>query len=365
MSGDLPVEKLCSRPATLIGRPIVRDEVRDGYHRRIKSIPNTFMTVKYRPRTPLLVHKEARVDESEDVAIVIQGPIQEDGDFTVNTVDWYRTLFPQAPIIVSTWLGSSSRAISALRNRGCEVLLSRFPEFSGPYNVNLQILSTRAGLDHASSLGSPFALKTRSDQRFHNKASLTFLKSILETFPLHENHNHAQRKRIVTSSMGSFLYRLYGLTDMFQFGAVEDLLTFWSVPLDLRSGDTMEPHQTKSLRELALRRKGEIFLMESFLKRTGFETEWTLAAYWRAVGERFAVVDSESLDLFWPKYSNLEQRWADYSNAPSHAQVDMATWLSLYVGSQMADEYILDLPLSEVGPVLTTENRPERWEAQR
>ena len=325
----------------------------------------TFVTVKHRPKYPQNRHRKAQTDDIRDITIVIQGPIREEEDFTVATVELYRSLFPNAPIVVSTWMGSSPRAIKALIVRGCEIVMNSFPEVPGPYNVNLQILSTAAGLDRASKLGLPFVVKTRSDQRFHHNYSLSFMKRMLQLFPIDEPYLRAQRKRILTSSMGSFLYRLYGLTDMFQFGAIEDLLAFWSPSLDTRLEEEIEPRKVSTLRELALRRKGEVYLMASFLDRTGSRTKWSLKDYWKAVAERFVVVDSSSLDLFWPKYSHLEDRWADYTGSPSLSQIDMPTWFSLQSGSLIADEEILDQPLSEVGPVLSTENSPELWEFGR
>lgn len=322
---------------------------------------SNFVTMKHRPKFSRNTHDKAQLDDSRDVTILVQGPIREDDNFTVASVEAYRSLFPNAPIVVSTWIGTSPRVIKALRFRGCEIVLNSLPEVPGPYNVNLQIISTATGLDRASKLGLPYVVKTRSDQRFHHHYSLSFMKRVLHLFPIDENCPHDQRRRILTISMGSFLYRLYGLTDMFQFGAIEDLLTFWSTPLDTRLEEEIEPRSVNTLRELALRRKGETYLMASFLDRTGFRTKWTLKDYWRAISERFVVVDASSLDLFWPKYSHLEDRWADYNHSPSLSQVDMPTWFSLCFGSLIADEEILDQPLREVGPVLSTENNPESW----
>ena len=44
----------------------------------------------------------------DDTAIVIQGPIAYDNNYTVETFKLYRLIYPNAPIVVSTWKGEAT-----------------------------------------------------------------------------------------------------------------------------------------------------------------------------------------------------------------------------------------------------------------
>ena len=47
--------------------------------------------------------KPPRIKEKNNFAIVMQGPIRKEENFTFNTVCYYKNIYPDAVIIVSTW----------------------------------------------------------------------------------------------------------------------------------------------------------------------------------------------------------------------------------------------------------------------
>ena len=57
--------------------------------------------------------------------------------------------------------------------------------------------------------------------------------------------------------------------------------------------------------------------MTEFLKRNGHNLEWTLDDYLRILRNRFIIVDSNSLDFLWPKYSFFEERFKDFEDIRS------------------------------------------------
>src|SRR5207247_1377447 len=86
------------------------------------------------------------------IAIVIQGPILQTDDFTLETVRHYRRACPEMTVIVSTWDDSPAETISQCRDAGADVVLSRLPTIAGRSNLNFQTTSTRAGLQRAGEL---------------------------------------------------------------------------------------------------------------------------------------------------------------------------------------------------------------------
>ena len=54
---------------------------------------------------------EIRSISLNDIGIVMQGPIYEEGNFTLETCKFYRSLYPNIPIVVSTWRGGGGRRV--------------------------------------------------------------------------------------------------------------------------------------------------------------------------------------------------------------------------------------------------------------
>ena len=60
---------------------------------------------------------------------------------------------------------------------------------------------------------------------------LIYLKSLLKYFPL-TDQNLKQDERLIRVVSISFLYELYGLSDMFLFGRTSDVYNYWNCSLD-------------------------------------------------------------------------------------------------------------------------------------
>jgi hypothetical protein len=271
----------------------------------------------------------------ESWAIVIQGPIVKDFDYTLETARAYRSWFPQARIIISTWSDQSESSVSELEQMGCEVVISdatqKIPWNS---NVNRQMITSHAGILLAKDLGCQYAAKTRSDQRVQNPHSFAALRTLLDLYP--PPSNSMQRARLIVPSLDTFALRLYGVSDQFTYGNIDDLLKFWSGELDYR-----KPSDGRgNLEEYARQRLAEVYFATSFLERTGEDLDWTLAHYWRVLGDRFVVVDSMFLDLHWPKYTDIENRWGWKASA-KFREVSHASWLAMLRGAYSPEEGLL------------------------
>ena len=89
----------------------------------------------------------------EKTAIIMQGPLVREDDFTLETVKIYEKLFPGTVIIVSTWEDSAEEYVKKLSElSNCIVLLNEPPKFSGILNLNMQVVSTLAGIKKAKEL---------------------------------------------------------------------------------------------------------------------------------------------------------------------------------------------------------------------
>jgi hypothetical protein len=124
---------------------------------------------------------------------------------------------------------------------------------------------------------------------------------------------------------------------MFMFGHVEDLLKFWNGRLDLRE----LPERGGFSRSYALERNVEVFLTTNFLEHCGETLNWTLSDYWNSLAKRFIIVDSGFLDLHWPKYSSIENRWS-WNGEKKTTEVSFAMWLGMLEGSLEAEENLLN-----------------------
>lgn len=260
-----------------------------------------------------------------NTAIVMQGPLALENEFTLNSVLLYRQHYPDSQIIVSTWSGQPGEALGSIEKAGARVVLSDLPAYSGISNTNYQIVSTRAGIEAACASGKAYVLKTRTDQRFYAPSSLEFLHNLLQTFPV--KGKWRQKRRIAGISLNTFKYRLYGMSDMFLFGGAEDLLEYWQCPLDQRRLDELP--KAEGIYRHSFLRVCEVYFCTEYLARLGRKLGWTLADSYAAFSDHFIVANSADVDLVWPKYSRAEVRWPSYQHI-EHQQMDFREWLNIY-----------------------------------
>lgn len=297
----------------------------------IESLKDSFATYHLRPRRAATIgtHADALINEPK-TAIVIQGGLAEQHDFTLESIRLYKEHFPNAILILSTWEGNNSGYIEKIKNEHIEIVESPKPNFSGISNVNLQIISSQRGLERAKALGALYAVKTRTDQRMYSPLALEFLRNVLKAFPLIKT-NSIQKERIVSISLDTFKYRLYGLSDMFVFGHIDDMLLYWTPKLDMRNSEDVD--LDSSVKNFGISRVCEVYFATEFLKKVDHMPTMTLADSWYAYANYFCVIDQASIDLYWPKYMpRIEHRYTFYDHTRNSQALTFAEWLNLYVG---------------------------------
>jgi hypothetical protein len=260
-------------------------------------------------------------------AIVIQGPLVLEEQFTLNTVIQYKKYYPKHKIIVSTWEGSETNQLYEIEKAGAHVVISPLPDFGGPKNINYQLISTKAGLKKAIDLNAKYVIKTRSDHRFNSPEIFHYLRGIQKTFPIAVNVK--LNERIVACSMTTLKYRPYGLGDMFLFGEINDMIKFWDTPLDNRLIDP-DSLSDISILHYAKQKLAETYLCSSFIERLDNELKWTIADTWKYYKDVFCVINYEDIDLFWYKYNWQNESRFMYNSAHSFDLFRFADWLVLH-----------------------------------
>jgi len=307
---------------------LIRLGVLKGLIEIAETEQEAFITYHYRPMVAAAI--ETRIDVSQNrkkLAIVIQGPLLTKNAFTLETVKLYKKHFHDAIIILSTWEEESPETIKEFDDLGIEIILNEKPDYAGVSNINLQIVSSGSGVSRAHELGARYAMKTRTDQRVYAPNAGDFLYNIIETFPI---NCPKQKERIVGVSLNTFKYRLYGLSDMFTYGHIDDMLLYWNPDLDQRVM-AMTDGISDTLRKFSHLRLCKVYLATEFLAKIGRKIRWSLKDSWQVFADHFCVVDKEQLDLFWPKYNRLEYPQQTYTVVRNSKQeLAFRDWLNIY-----------------------------------
>lgn len=278
------------------------------------------------------------------LCIVIQGPIVKENDFTLETCKIYKKIFNNSEtIILSTWDTEDKKYLKNFESIGVKVLLSKAPDFAGRANLNYQILSTMKGLEEGEKLGCEYAIKTRTDQRFYSTNLSRDLFNLLKIYPPSPNYN--MHSRLVALSFNSFKYRYYGISDMFLFGNTQDMLKYWNSPLDTKK---YEEYKTIKQKDLWQQYCSETYIASHFLKNIGVTPEFTLKHTWKIYKDLFIFVDKEILDMYWPKYTNLDSRWRLF-RPNMLEEMRHSDWLNLYLNDDFFIKEDIELLIPNIG----------------
>jgi len=284
----------------------------------LESITGKVITLHTRP----LYSRDytVRSDDLKDMpkcAIVIQGPVMHKSDFTLETIRMYRKMFPNVQVILSTWEGEDEETMEKIREEGAEVVISKSPGYGGPGNTNMQLASSSAGIKFAREMGFEYVLKQRTDVRMYNPRAIEFMLNLLKHFPPSERSG--QRARLIAT--GSALYQPYQYGE-FLFGAIEDMDVYYVCPL-IKEGQEFENYVV------------EVYIPTEFLKKKGWNLEWTIDHGRQIMRECFIVLDWSMLDKITYKY--FQFRYWEYQNQrsytesiPSNDASRFDDWLNIY-----------------------------------
>jgi hypothetical protein len=270
-------------------------------------------------------------------AIIVQGAVIDEDDFTFESLKIYRRNFPEAILILSTWNVSVDLEMQ-LNEYKVNVIRNQRPSNPGISNINLQIKTSRSGVLLAKELGSEFVLKTRTDQRIYHPSLDAYLISLIRAFPLKNNRHTDQSERMVAISLNTFKHRLYGISDMFLFGHIDDMCKYWDAPFDNRIDSLEEAKKAgKTWQSFSNWRVCEVYLCANFIEGLGRELTFTLQDYHEVLKEHFIIIDQSAIKLFWKKYNLSEDRYAAFG--VFDPEISFNDWLVLF---QASDNIILN-----------------------
>ncbi len=256
----------------------------------------------------------------ESIAILVQGPIIKRGNFTYKAVSYYQRLYPKSRIILSTWINENDEVLSMFRNLGIEVILSKEVNNPGHMNINRQIISTRAGLEICNNV--EYVLKTRTDVILRSPSFLEFLFAFYN-----EQCSLGRKGRIIITSFNTYFFRPYSFNDQLQFGSVNDLIHFWSCPLDERIQDGALAKRPV-MEEWSKLELSEVWLVRNYLKFLGLDLPMSVEGSLIALRDLFIVLDESVLSMYWLKsvLQDLQDR-DRYAELPFGPRVEQSDWM--------------------------------------
>lgn len=281
---------------------------------------------------------------SANCAIILQGPIREEDNFTLETVKLYKKEYPNIEVIVSTWDDTSNAIVDEIEKNGGTVILNKKPKNTGIGNINFQKVSTLAGINYANVKKCQYVLKTRTDQRICRNHFIEYFMSLIKQFPL-DCSIKKQSERIITGPglVDGTIFKPYMISDFMYFGNIRDVELIFSKELD-ESNMSVEERE-----KWILGLKGKTKISE-FLNITAPElhmirhfadnvmdkkSELTLKSYWEFVKKHLICLGWNDVNLYWPKYaifneSRIDSTTNDKSDIITSYCWDFAEWLLIH-----------------------------------
>lgn len=311
-----------------------------------------FFSMYIRPRQ---IERYSFVQElyhNRKLAIIMQGPICIQDSMTLDSVHFYKKMYPHSEVIISTWDDEDDNVIDELQKAGAIIVKSSPPTKSGILNVNYQIISSRAGLRKAQELGYEYAVKTRTDQRIYKNYIFDHMIMELERYKPVLGSEQERRITLLAMNYGN-MFTPYYMSDFLYLGHIGDLLALFSAPLDTRASTRNQFVIEKGIsRRMCSKIKysPEIYLLKHYLTDIlNYDCDDTVKAYWTAVKKYFICYSIKDVDLFWTKYGRcyeLNKYYGDFFLEPEQEQgmatlcFDHMNWLGLYYDTmEYREEY--------------------------
>lgn len=303
---------------------------------------------------PLHIVQQFTISNREDIAIVIQGPVCYEDDFTINMIQRYRRFYHKAPIILSTWNGVKVEFLKQCQSLHVKVIQSDLPINSGVGNINYQLKSSYEGVFAARQLsGVKYIVKTRTDQTFCRHDFLDILVDMSCEFPV-ENEKLFSRL-IFLNCRGTYRYIPFYMCDFMVFGSANDIYSFYDISMDLRDKNTVQMDSFVKLRraisacefiddynpyadhinlnqQILSSMPAEIYFVSQYYDKNIEPIHWengeqALKQYWRFLKTSCIVLDEKMLEHYWFKYIF---KFRGTNRYQEDGALDFFMWLRLY-----------------------------------
>jgi WavE lipopolysaccharide synthesis protein len=277
--------------------------------------------------------------------IVVQGAVTK--GVTAQVLRILAALHPDNLVLLSTWNDTNSQLLAEVSAVADEVVTSPRPSIAGVQNRNLQIVSTRAGVDRAIELGARTILKTRTDLAILGESVFEQGERWLQNFDSTRARRAGLQNRLIVPSSYTRKYLLYHPSDLAMLGAAEDMAQYWSAPLDPRSGDllTVAPPDSAMTAVNLAGHPTESYLGLEFCRTLGRQVAGTLVDSWAFYRDLFAVVDNDWFDLLWFKNLSIPDA---ARRSGVRQMVTGAFWQRLFAPDPLIERDLLEINPSQI-----------------
>lgn len=306
-----------------------------------KNFKNSFFSFHFRPKkTEEIIDDSVRIKNKFDkIGIVIQGPLKLENDFTYETIKYYKKVYSECIIILSTWEDERKNVLEKIEELGVRVIRNEKPLSGDINNFNYQIISTREGIKVAEKMKCKYILKTRTDFRIYDTGIDKFLISLLETYP---SNNINQNKRIIGIGLNIRFYDP-SFSDLFQFGTIEEIKRMWNI--DLNSDNTAasiyeninkDKYEEYMIKYSSIERYNNVsypegYILKNYLNSLNVDIGKNLENYYKVLKDNFIIIDMEMINLYWDKYSKDEYKgFREYKGRINKKRMRFKDWQTIY-----------------------------------
>lgn len=294
-------------------------------------------------------HKEVQIknfkldNDNEKIAILFQGPVQN--DYIIDSINYYKNSFPKDVIVVSTWINQNQEIIKKIRDLGVIILENIPPQNNGFLNLNLQIYSTFAGVKYIKeNLDVKYLLRTRTDQCLQQENLRNFLLSLIDKFPCDALN---QNNRIITLQIYTNKYIPFHISDMFQFGDLDDLFKYWDVPLsnaDITPIGWEEISKNVMIKDEVKYDYSEIYLTKNYLNKIcESEVPNNIYDYYLALASRFIVLNPDMIGFNWTKMNRYPNSSGALTSNYLNQTLNFSEWFILYQNQEKIKDIAIDV----------------------
>lgn len=226
-------------------------------------------SIKIFPKAPKFLPSPAFTPKIK-IGIIIQGPVNGHISF-LNILLKQFSFLNELKVIVSTWDEEPIELIKTFSNSF--VITSELPIKKGYKNLNLQYLSTKAGIEKLGEVDT--IIKLRSDIRIYN---IPYLIEMAEYSKM--------KKKIMVPTFNTYRSDFRWINDMIHIGEASLMKEYWF---------------NKDIETVDFNCPPEIQLSKSFFKSKGLElfNKTDVLKY-------FDFFDWDNLGVYWAKYSLIE-----------------------------------------------------------
>lgn len=264
----------------------------------------TYIDYKFYPRDTKYFNRSLLEKKTKyKIGIIIQGPIIKKNNLTQNVIKQFQKITClKNKVLLSTWEEDlSQKKDQKIFNEITDVIIkNKKPEFCGPNNVNLQIISTANGIKYFDQKKFDYILKVRTDQIYYSENILNFLENLVDYFPKNKDKliRVKIRNKIITCQPKS--KEIFSINDQLMFASVNDLKNYWNLDsIFLKKNFLNKNHiDTKIFQKYGIKS----YLNIKFLKRINYKFIYNKISYLNSLNDIFCLVDLSFLNRYWSKY---------------------------------------------------------------